>query len=105
MDQRHERARAAAAVLLERVAAGEDQGVELAQPTFDRPLSAARPAAAGRPLKQQRTQFGAVAGLAVVFPEQVHRADQPVLVRRHDPHGPAIGPSPRTPGPPTSEML
>ena len=44
-------------------------------------------------------QVGAVAGLAVVLPEQVHRADQPVLVRRHDPHGPAIRPRPRTPGP------
>ncbi len=68
--------------------------------------SRARPGEAGAPFKQQLTQLGDSQTLSIVLPEQVHGADQPVFVSRHDPRGAAIGPETlRTPGPPTSEML
>ena len=51
-----------------------------------------RQAWGGRPALQAAAHaIGRVARHAVVLPEQVHRTDQPVLVRRHDPRGPAVG--------------
>ena len=58
----------------------------------------ARQTCGGRcPFREQLTQVGALAGPLVVLPEQVHRADQPVLMRRHDPRGATIGPQPQDP--------
>ena len=73
---------AAAAVLFEGVARGEDQGVQLAEAAVD---GAGVAPGLGRAAAGEGAAdaVGAVAGLPVVLPEQVHRADQPVLVRRH----------------------
>ena len=84
VDQR--RRRSPAPVLLQGVPAGEDQGVELPERRGRSRRSTARPAAAAC----RRGSSGcsrASQRLAVVLPEQVHRADQPVLVRGHDPDG------------------
>ena len=69
-------------MLLQRVAGGEDQGVELLEAPVDR---VGRPPGLGRasPGDHAADAVGAVAGLLAVLPEQVHRADQPVLVRGH----------------------
>ena len=104
MDQRHERAQAAAAMLLQGVAAGEDQGVEAAQPSLDRrrlPPDLRRPA----PARQQRTQFGASHGLRSYFQSrcigQISQCSCAVMIRTAR----RFVPRPSTPGPPTSEML
>ena len=91
MDQGHKGAETAATMLFQGVAARENQGVQVAQPALDRRRG---PPDLGRPAALQAAAHAGrgVAGLAIVFPEQVHRADQPVLVRRHDPHGPPVRP-------------
>ena len=73
-----------APVFIERVPRGEDQRVEFAETPADRvglPPDLRRPPR----LDHAPGTSGFVARLLVVLPEQVHRADEPVLVRRHDP--------------------
>ena len=82
----HRRLDPPAAVFFERVARGEDEGIEFAEPAGDGvglPPELRRSA----PFEHAPEAVGLVTGFPVVFPEQVHRADQPVLVRCHDPDG------------------
>ena len=77
---------APATVLLQRVAAREDQRVEFPQSPVDRP--GVPPGLRGAASGHGASEAGrGVARLAAVLPEQVHRADQPVLVGRHQPDG------------------
>ena len=64
------------------------------QATLDGPCI---PPGLGRPFPCQvaANATWAVALLAIVLPEQVHRADQPVLMHCHDPDGPPIGSQPK----------
>ncbi len=75
-------------MLFQRVAAGENQGVEFAKTAVDRPgvsPGLRRTAPGDCATRASRS----IAALLAVLPEQVHRTDQPVLVRRHDPGGTA----------------
>ena len=98
MDQRRH-ADPAPPVLLQRVAAGEDQGVELARGRGRSRRCIARPAAAARPPGCMRTQFGAVAGFRSYFQSrcigQISQCSCAVMIRTAR----RFVPRPRTPGP------
>ena len=90
MNQGHAVADPAPPMLLERMTAGEDEPVEMPQAALD--CSRVTPGL-GRPFPRQAAANAtrAVTWLAIVLPEQVHRADQPVLMCSHDSDGPPIG--------------
>ena len=72
-------------MLLECVPRREDQRVELPQSLVDGP-SVSPDLGRTASVKGASDAGRLVAGFVVVFPEQMHRADEPVLVGRHHPH-------------------
>ena len=104
LDQAYMLTDAAAAVYFQGVAAGENQGVKVAQPAFNRRES--RQSCGGRPpCTQQLTQLGPAQGSRSYFQSrcigQISQCSCAVIIltaRR-------FVPRPRIPGPPTSEIL
>jgi hypothetical protein len=72
-------------VFPKRMSTRENQGVDIAQGVLESRRVAPR---LGRPLPVYAAPNAswAIARLSIKFPEQVHRANQPMLMRSHEPH-------------------
>src|SRR5262245_21206275 len=90
MEKRGECTDAPPGVFRQCVAAGKNQGVEPAKPVLDGPRSTPELRRAP-PFEAAGDARRSIARFAVVFPEKVHRTDEPMLVCGHDSHGFVIG--------------